>query len=188
MRCWLHRGALALRAHAPLIRARGTARAMNAAAALNANALVDEYGDMSGNSGETHVLSDLKLECGQVLHQVPCRYKTWGALNEAKDNVILVAHAFTVIFFLLLVFGVLAFAQGVDRHVGIGTQYGKTLCFDQAAHGAVAQGVAAAAAEVLHVEEDAGFKHGALFFLVRYDAPRTIRVQAERDVLWSTAT
>jgi homoserine O-acetyltransferase len=95
MRCWLHRGALALRAHAPFIRARGQARAMNAAAALNANALVDEYGDMSGNSGETHILSDLKLECGQVLHQVPCRYKTWGALNEEKDNVILVAHAFT---------------------------------------------------------------------------------------------
>ncbi|KIK55352.1 hypothetical protein GYMLUDRAFT_87677 [Collybiopsis luxurians FD-317 M1] len=35
------------------------------------------------------------LECGAELRQVPVAYKTWGTLNETKDNVMIICHAFT---------------------------------------------------------------------------------------------
>lgn len=35
------------------------------------------------------------LECGVALKQVPVAYKTWGKLNETKDNVMIICHAFT---------------------------------------------------------------------------------------------
>ncbi|KXN84200.1 Homoserine O-acetyltransferase [Leucoagaricus sp. SymC.cos] len=35
------------------------------------------------------------LECGTTLKQVPVAYKTWGKLNETKDNVMIICHAFT---------------------------------------------------------------------------------------------
>ncbi|KAF5364231.1 hypothetical protein D9756_000909 [Leucocoprinus leucothites] len=35
------------------------------------------------------------LECGATLRQVPVAYKTWGRLNEARDNVMVICHAFT---------------------------------------------------------------------------------------------
>ncbi|KAJ3561125.1 hypothetical protein NP233_g10387 [Leucocoprinus birnbaumii] len=35
------------------------------------------------------------LECGATLRQVPVAYKTWGKLNERKDNVMIICHAFT---------------------------------------------------------------------------------------------
>ena len=35
------------------------------------------------------------LECGTQLKRVPVAYKTWGALNEDKDNVMIICHAFT---------------------------------------------------------------------------------------------
>ncbi|KAI0700476.1 Alpha/Beta hydrolase protein [Cytidiella melzeri] len=35
------------------------------------------------------------LECGRVLHDVPVAYKTWGKLNERRDNAMIVCHAFT---------------------------------------------------------------------------------------------
>ncbi len=35
------------------------------------------------------------LESGRVLKHVPIAYKTWGQLNDAKDNVMIICHAFT---------------------------------------------------------------------------------------------
>lgn len=44
---------------------------------------------------ETFIVPSFKLECGTVLKQVPVAYKTWGKLNEARDNVMVICHAFT---------------------------------------------------------------------------------------------
>lgn len=35
------------------------------------------------------------LECGTELTQVPVAYKTWGVLNETRDNAMVICHAFT---------------------------------------------------------------------------------------------
>ncbi|KAF8588443.1 homoserine O-acetyltransferase [Ramaria rubella] len=35
------------------------------------------------------------LECGRTLQNIPVAYKTWGTLNEEKDNVMVICHAFT---------------------------------------------------------------------------------------------
>jgi homoserine O-acetyltransferase len=35
------------------------------------------------------------LECGAELKQVPIAYKTWGKLNAARDNAMIICHAFT---------------------------------------------------------------------------------------------
>ncbi|KAI1797317.1 homoserine O-acetyltransferase [Ganoderma leucocontextum] len=35
------------------------------------------------------------LESGRVLKHVPIAYKTWGQLNDAHDNVMIICHAFT---------------------------------------------------------------------------------------------
>lgn len=35
------------------------------------------------------------LECGVTLKDVPVAYKTWGVPNLARDNVMIICHAFT---------------------------------------------------------------------------------------------
>jgi len=54
----------------------------------------DEYGEMTAD-GETYVEKDFILENSIVLPQAELRYQTYGQLNEAKDNVIVVCHALT---------------------------------------------------------------------------------------------
>lgn len=41
------------------------------------------------------IVPEFSLECGTKLTQVPVAYKTWGKLNEARDNVMIICHAFT---------------------------------------------------------------------------------------------
>lgn len=36
-----------------------------------------------------------ELECGETLKNFPVAYKTWGRLNEDRDNVLLICHALT---------------------------------------------------------------------------------------------
>ncbi|KAF7303683.1 AB hydrolase-1 domain-containing protein [Mycena indigotica] len=42
-----------------------------------------------------HFLPSFTLECGTELKSVPVAYKTWGRLNETKDNVMVICHALT---------------------------------------------------------------------------------------------
>lgn len=42
-----------------------------------------------------HIIPRFTLECGAELKDVPIAYKTWGKLNETKDNVMIICHAFT---------------------------------------------------------------------------------------------
>ena len=44
---------------------------------------------------EILVLPTFTLECGEALREVPVAYKTWGRLNEGRDNVMIICHAFT---------------------------------------------------------------------------------------------
>ncbi|KAF9475352.1 homoserine O-acetyltransferase [Pholiota conissans] len=41
------------------------------------------------------IVPSFTFECGTVLEQVPVAYKTWGKLNEQRDNVMIICHAFT---------------------------------------------------------------------------------------------
>ncbi|KAF9352135.1 homoserine O- acetyltransferase [Mortierella sp. AD094] len=39
------------------------------------------------------IVPEFTLDSGHVLYQVPVAYRTWGALNEAADNVMIICHA-----------------------------------------------------------------------------------------------
>lgn len=41
------------------------------------------------------VIHSLRLECGDVLRDVPVAYQTWGTLSPAADNVVVVGHSLT---------------------------------------------------------------------------------------------
>ncbi|KAK2464883.1 hypothetical protein APHAL10511_002959 [Amanita phalloides] len=41
------------------------------------------------------IVPSFTLDYGITLHDVPVAYKTWGALNSARDNVMVICHAFT---------------------------------------------------------------------------------------------
>ncbi|KAK0197743.1 Alpha/Beta hydrolase protein [Armillaria mellea] len=41
------------------------------------------------------IVPSFTFECGAELQDVPVAYKTWGSLNGAKDNVMIICHAFT---------------------------------------------------------------------------------------------
>ncbi|KAF9446735.1 homoserine O-acetyltransferase [Macrolepiota fuliginosa MF-IS2] len=44
---------------------------------------------------EILIVPQFTLDCGATLKQVPVAYKTWGKLNETRDNVMIICHAFT---------------------------------------------------------------------------------------------
>lgn len=52
----------------------------------NVAALIDQ---------EIAIIPSFTLDCGRVLRDVPVAYKTWGHLNDTKDNVMIICHAFT---------------------------------------------------------------------------------------------
>jgi len=55
----------------------------------------DEYGEMTSD-GESYVHPEpFPLECGVQLQEATLRYQTYGALNEARDNAVVVCHALT---------------------------------------------------------------------------------------------
>lgn len=59
-----------------------------------AKPMADEYGKMNSD-GSTAVVTDFKLDNGQVLPKVETRYRTWGTLNSSGSNVLIVCHALT---------------------------------------------------------------------------------------------
>lgn len=63
-------------------------------APTGAKPMADEYGKMNSD-GQTAVTTNFALESGQVLPKAETRYRTWGTLNSAGTNALVVCHALT---------------------------------------------------------------------------------------------
>ena len=55
----------------------------------------DEYGEMTADGHTYEYPTEFKLESGETLPNAQIRYMTYGTLNEARDNVLVVCHALT---------------------------------------------------------------------------------------------
>jgi homoserine O-acetyltransferase len=62
---------------------------------VSQDAFSSEYASPLDASGQTHTVPELVLESGRRMQDVEVRYRTWGQLNDARDNVIVVCHALT---------------------------------------------------------------------------------------------
>ncbi|OMH78653.1 Homoserine O-acetyltransferase [Zancudomyces culisetae] len=67
---------------------------------VNKQAEVEElykYNHLVGRveNRNTIIIPEFELECGETLYSVPVAYSAFGELNEAKDNCIVVCHAFS---------------------------------------------------------------------------------------------
>lgn len=49
----------------------------------------------SPNPQKIEIIPEFTLQSKRNLYQVPVAYKTWGKLNESKDNVMVICHAFS---------------------------------------------------------------------------------------------
>lgn len=47
------------------------------------------------NGQSMTLIPSFTLESGRTLLDAPVAYKTWGKLNEQRDNVMIICHAFT---------------------------------------------------------------------------------------------
>lgn len=54
----------------------------------------DEYGKMD-SEGQSFYKRNFTTQRGFTFREVRLRYKTWGELNEKRDNVMVIAHALT---------------------------------------------------------------------------------------------
>jgi homoserine acetyltransferase len=69
--------------------------ANTASTSSNTVAMEDEYGEMTAE-GESYLHPEpFVLESGQILPHATLKYQTYGNLNEARDNVLVVCHALT---------------------------------------------------------------------------------------------
>eukprot|EP00978_Attheya_sp_CCMP212_P039138 scaffold200948_cov69-Attheya_sp.AAC.1 len=55
----------------------------------------DEYGEMTSEGATYTYPGSFELESREVLEKAELRYMTYGQLNEARDNVLVVCHALT---------------------------------------------------------------------------------------------
>ena len=60
-----------------------------------ASLLKDDYTSIDTSKMKRWTCSELLLECGQTLHDFPVCYQTYGRLNAAADNALVVCHALT---------------------------------------------------------------------------------------------
>lgn len=54
----------------------------------------DEYGEMTAD-GDSFIKQNFVLENNEILPEAELRYQTYGELNEARDNVLVICHALT---------------------------------------------------------------------------------------------
>ena len=65
------------------------------ASPTSSSLLKDDYGTIDVSGVKKWICPSLTIESGDTLTQVPVAYQTYGSLNAARDNVLVVCHALT---------------------------------------------------------------------------------------------